>query len=79
MTSSSKKVFVAGHRGLVGSAITRALQKRNEAGESWEIITRSRAELDLLHGAAVREFFPRGTADSCGRRGGEGGGHQSEQ
>ena len=57
MTPSSKKVFVAGHRGLVGSAITRALQKRVEGGEAWEIVTRSRAELNLLDGAAVREFF----------------------
>ena len=55
--SSSKKVFVAGHRGLVGSAIVRALQSRVEAGEAWEIVTRSRSELDLLDGAAVRAFF----------------------
>ncbi len=48
---------MAGHRGLVGSAITRALQKRTEAGEPWEIVTRSRQELDLLNAAAVREFF----------------------
>ncbi len=57
MTSSSQKIFVAGHRGLVGSAITRALQKRIEAGKPVEIVTRSRAELDLLDGAAVRAFF----------------------
>ena len=57
MTNSSKKIFVAGHRGLVGSAITRALQKRAVAGEPWEIVTRSRAELDLLDSAAVRAFF----------------------
>ena len=55
--TSSKKIFVAGHRGLVGSAIARALQKRVEAGEPWDIVTRSRAELNLLDGAAVREFF----------------------
>ena len=55
--SSSKKVFVAGHRGLVGSAITRALQRRVEAGEPWEIVTRTRQELNLLDGRAVREFY----------------------
>ena len=57
MTSTNRKIFVAGHRGLVGSAIVRALQGRVEAGEPWEIVTRSRAELDLLDGAAVRAFF----------------------
>ena len=57
MTSSSKKVFVAGHRGLVGSAILRALQQRVDAGESVEIVTRGRKELDLLDGAAVRAFY----------------------
>ncbi len=57
MTASSNKIFVAGHRGLVGSAIVRALENRNRQGESWEIVTRGRAELDLLDGAAVREFF----------------------
>ena len=57
MTSTLKKIFVAGHRGLVGSAIVRALKARVEAGEPWEIVTRSRAELDLLDGSAVRAFF----------------------
>ena len=52
-----RKIFVAGHRGLVGSAIVRALQARAGAGEPWEIITRSRQELDLLDGAAVRAFM----------------------
>jgi GDP-L-fucose synthase len=50
------KIFVAGHRGLVGSAIVRALEARVQAGEPWEIVTRTRAELDLLDGAAVRDF-----------------------
>ncbi len=47
------KIFVAGHRGLVGSAIVRALE---EAGHT-SIITRSRAELDLLDAKAVSDFF----------------------
>ena len=59
MTSNRHKIFVAGHRGLVGSAIVRALRSRADAGEGWEIVTRTRAELDLLDGAAVRAFFAR--------------------
>ncbi|MGB0578150.1 MAG: GDP-L-fucose synthase family protein [Limisphaerales bacterium] len=47
------KIFIAGHRGLVGSALVRFFEQRTE----WEIITRSRAELDLREREAVREFF----------------------
>jgi len=47
------KIFVAGHRGMVGSAIVRALKARDAA----EIVTRSRAELDLTDQRAVRTFF----------------------
>ena len=57
MNSTKKKIFVAGHRGLVGSAIARAARARVEAGEPWDIIVRSRAELDLLDAAAVRAFY----------------------
>jgi GDP-L-fucose synthase len=46
-------VFVAGHRGLVGSALVRALQARGFQN----LILRTRAELDLTDGAAVTEFF----------------------
>ena len=49
----SSSVFVAGHRGMVGSAVVRALQGRG----CTDIITRSRAELDLTDQAAVRAFF----------------------
>ncbi|MFK0693105.1 GDP-L-fucose synthase family protein [Mesorhizobium sp. IMUNJ 23033] len=48
-----KKVYVAGHRGLVGSATVRAL----EALGSYEIITRTHDELDLFDRTATREFF----------------------
>ena len=44
-----KKIFVAGHRGLVGSAICRQLQKQSDV----EIITRSRDDLDLCDQSAV--------------------------
>ncbi len=48
-------IFVAGHRGLAGSAICRKLR---EAGYQ-RLIVRARGELDLRDGAAVREFFAR--------------------
>ena len=57
MISLPGKIFVAGHRGLVGSAIVRALHRRIAKGEAWTLLTRARAELDLLDGAAVRRFF----------------------
>ncbi|MCG6872021.1 MAG: GDP-L-fucose synthase [Gammaproteobacteria bacterium] len=47
------RIYVAGHRGLVGSAIVRRLR----AGGFSELITRSRTELDLLRQASVEEFF----------------------
>lgn len=47
------RVFVAGHRGLVGSAIHRRLERAGFA----HIITRTRTELDLTDQAAVRAFF----------------------
>ena len=50
---NNQSVYVAGHRGMVGSAIMRRLQR---AGFG-EILTRSRSELDLLDRAAVRAFF----------------------
>ena len=53
------KIFVAGHRGMVGSAILRQLAAA-EATANWpaaEIVTRSREELDLCDQAAVDAFF----------------------
>ncbi|HAS6153512.1 TPA: NAD-dependent epimerase/dehydratase family protein [Vibrio vulnificus] len=48
-----KRIFVAGHNGMVGSAIVRQLAQRNDV----EIITRSRSELDLLNQNSVNDFF----------------------
>ena len=48
-----RKIFVAGHRGMVGSAICRQLQKKSDA----EIITRNRDELDLCDQPAVHDFM----------------------
>jgi len=47
------RIFVAGHRGMVGSAIVRALQAKGYTN----LVTRSHAELDLTNQAAVRAFF----------------------
>lgn len=48
-----KKIFIAGHRGMVGSAIVRQLQKCDDV----ELILRSRTELDLINQKAVADFF----------------------
>jgi GDP-L-fucose synthase len=48
-----EKIFVAGHRGMVGSAIIRQLKKLG----CENIVTRSHAELDLTDQLAVRNFF----------------------
>lgn len=47
------KIYVAGHRGMVGSAIVRRLQT---AGYS-NVLTRTHAELDLTHQTSVEQFF----------------------
>jgi len=49
------KIFVAGHRGMVGSAIVRQLLAKGIAPE--QLVTRTRSELDLTDQAAVRTFF----------------------
>jgi GDP-L-fucose synthase len=53
MISKNAKIYIAGHRGLVGSAIFRAL---TSAGFT-NIITRTHQELDLLNKAATEAFF----------------------
>ncbi|MGO4306582.1 GDP-L-fucose synthase family protein [Cupriavidus sp. RAF12] len=55
MNKPLPRIFVAGHRGMVGSAITRALRARGNA----DIVTRTHAELDLSNQQQVREFFAR--------------------
>ena len=52
-TISTARIYVAGHGGLVGSALIRALQSRG-AGH---LITASRAELDLTDAARTRAFL----------------------
>jgi GDP-L-fucose synthase len=64
------RIYVAGHRGLVGSAIWRELQRRGFTA----LIGRTRAELDLLDAVGVREFYaqakPEYVIDAAGRVGG---------
>ncbi|WP_294289857.1 GDP-L-fucose synthase [uncultured Sphingomonas sp.] len=56
---AGKRVFVAGHRGMVGSAIVRRL-----AGEACDILTADRETLDLKDQRAVRDWFAREKPDA---------------
>ena len=53
--SQEPKIYVAGHRGMVGSAIVRHLL--GHGVQPQQIITRTHDELDLTHQAAVQSFF----------------------
>ena len=53
MTNLEQRVFVAGHRGMVGAAITRELQRRGYRN----VLTRGREELDLENQNQVNRFF----------------------
>lgn len=50
---NKKNVFIAGHKGMVGSAISRSLNSRNDI----ELISKSHDELDLIDQRAVSDFF----------------------
>jgi GDP-L-fucose synthase len=50
---TKQRIFVAGHRGMVGSAIVRLLSQREDV----ELVLRSRDELNLLDSAQVQAFF----------------------
>ena len=51
--SQAHKIYVAGHRGMAGSALVRTLEKQGQAN----FVTRTHAELDLSNQAAVQAFF----------------------
>jgi len=51
--NTDARIYIAGHRGMVGSALMRALQ----AHGYWNLVTRTHAELDLTDQAAVDAFF----------------------
>jgi len=54
-----KKIYIAGHRGMVGSAISRKLTQ----DPSIQIVTRNRTELDLTNQSAVDTFFAESNID----------------
>ena len=68
--NKESKIFVAGHRGMVGSSILRRLQAEGFT----QILTRNRSDLDLLDRLAVRRFFeierPEFVFDAAARVGG---------
>jgi GDPmannose 4,6-dehydratase/GDP-L-fucose synthase len=51
------KIYVAGHRGMVGGAILRRLQLRQGGDKNLVLLTRTHAELDLTNQSAVRAFM----------------------
>ncbi|MEQ7920563.1 GDP-L-fucose synthase [Xanthomonas sp. WHRI 1810A] len=51
--AKTQRIFVAGHRGMVGSALVRRLSAQSDV----ELVVRTRQELDLVDQAAVRDFF----------------------
>ena len=51
------RIHIAGHRGMVGSAILRRLQARRDGGEDLTLLTRTHAELDLTDQVQVRAFM----------------------
>lgn len=57
------RAFLAGHNGMVGSAILRKLTARRDAGEPLEILTCDRTDLDLTVQAAVRDFMEKARPD----------------
>lgn len=59
MMDKQGKIYVAGHRGMVGSSIVRALEKQGYTN----IITKTHRELDLCNQAAVEAFFEREKPD----------------
>ena len=60
MLDTHDRIFVAGHRGMVGSALVRRLEKDGFK----KILTRSRQNLDLTEQRAVRRFFSTAKVDT---------------
>jgi len=59
MNLETDKIFVSGHRGMVGSAIVRALEQR----DALHILTRTRDELDLTRASLVEEYLQESKPD----------------
>ncbi|MEM9312016.1 MAG: GDP-L-fucose synthase [Pseudomonadota bacterium] len=51
------KIYIAGHRGMVGGAILRRFEERQAAGEALELVTRTHSALDLTDQLAVKDFL----------------------
>ncbi len=58
---TKQRIFVAGHRGMVGSAIVRQLEQRGDV----EVLVRTRDELNLLDSKAVQDFLPASVSTRC--------------
>lgn len=61
MMEKDAKIYVAGHRGMVGSAIVRELERQGYHN----IVTRTHKELDLTRQDAVEEFFAQENRNMC--------------
>lgn len=61
MMEKSAKIYVAGHRGMVGSAIIRELERQGYTN----IITRTHAQLDLCRQEAVERFLRKKSRNMC--------------
>lgn len=59
MSKTPERIYVAGHRGMVGSALVRILRERNEHNDrhNCQLVLRSHDELDLLDADQVADFF----------------------
>lgn len=57
------KIFLAGHKGLVGSAILRNLREKSGRCEDIEILTKTRQELDLTNQSQVQSFLKKSQPD----------------
>ena len=51
--AANQTIYIAGHRGLAGSALVRSYARRSD----WQVLTRTHAELELRDPVAVRSFF----------------------
>ena len=59
-----KKIFIAGHKGMVGSAIVRQLEQQIKGGAELELVVRDRSQLNLLSQADVQAFFASENVDA---------------
>lgn len=59
-----KRIFIAGHNGMVGSAIVRQLKQQIDEGAEQELIVRDRSQLNLLSQSDVQGFFQQENIDA---------------